>query len=171
MELEKLRRDLGSDTNKQTEISRDASERASEQRLLTLWWVVHQTAVMVLYGLMVFAGWKIREWTSGNWSLPLFFGILICAAVNGTMRTHLLFIVRFQRREIKRQIKWSAPWIRRCDWGFVALLLASAFVVAANHHAIAGLLGGVAIGYLVVSLVVEPATTKAAFSPRRRSGK
>ena len=170
-DLESLPRDLRSTTSKQAAVSLGASETASEQRLLTRWWVVHQTAVLALYGLMVFAGWKIKEWTSGDWSFLLFFGMLICAAVNGTMRIHLLFILRFHRKEINSQMRSSAPWIRGCDWGFVTLLLVSAFVVAADHNAIAGLLGGVAIGYLVVSLVVEPATTKAAFSSRRRSRK
>ena len=124
---------------------------------------------MVLYGLMGFALWKVKEWTSDPWSLLLFFGILSCAAVNGTLRAHLLFTARFNRKEMNRQMQRIFPWIRRCDWGFVTLLLAAAFAVAADHNAVAGLLGGVAIGYLVVFLVVEPTTARAAFSPQRRS--
>ena len=116
--------------------------KRTEDTLLTLWWVIHQTSVLVLYGLMIFVGWKIKEWTPGIWSLLLFFGILSCAALNGTLRTHLLFTARFNRKEMNQQMKRSASWIRRSDWSFFALPLASAFVVAVDQHAFAGLLAG-----------------------------
>ena len=119
-DLEQLRSGVRSDSKRQTATTRQYGEvRAPEQSLLTSWWVVHQTSVTVLYGLMGFALWKVKEWTSDPWSLLLFFGILSCAAVNGTLRAHLLFTARFNRKEMNRQMQRIFPWIRRCDWGFV----------------------------------------------------
>ena len=170
-DLQQLAREVTSVPAREKAAGRAPRGKKTEETLLTLWWVIHQTSVLVLYGLMVVVGWKIKEWTPGIWNLLLFFGILGCAALNGTLRTHLLFTARFNRKEMNQQMRRSAPWIRRGDWSFFVLLLASAFVVAVDQHAFAGLLAGIAIGYLVVFLVVEPATARAAFSSRRRSRK
>lgn len=162
-DLERLRDDRTKASKRTPSKVPNGDEKRTERNPLALWWTVHQTSVIALYGLMGLAAWKVKESNAGKWSVLLFFGILICGALNGTLRTHLLFTSRFNRRAMNRQLQGSFPWIRRCDWVFVSLLLAAAVAVSADHHVVAGLLAGVAIAYLVVFLVVEPATAGAAF--------
>jgi hypothetical protein len=114
---------------------------------------------------MVFALWKVQEWSSDAWTLLVFFGVFGCAAVNGTLRTHLLFTARFNPRVIKSETVRAAPWLRRVDGLFAVLLLVSAFALAFDHQLLAAFLAGIALGYVVVFLVAEPATTRALFSP------
>jgi hypothetical protein len=114
---------------------------------------------------MVFTLWKVQEWTLEVWTLLVFFGVFGCAAVNGTLRTHLLFTARFNPNFIHSELGRATPWLRRIDGLFAALLLLGAFAVAFDHQLLAAFLAGIAMGYVVVFLVVEPATTRALFSP------
>jgi len=166
-DLERIRTEMGSDLSEdETAVQRGQDESSSQPSLHSLWWVVHQILVLALYGSMVFALWKVQEWRSEAWTLLVFFGVFGCAAVNGTLRTHLLFTARFNPRVIDLEIGRAAPWLRRVDGLFAGLLLAGAFAVAFDHQLLAAFLAGIAMGYVVVFLVVEPATTRALFSPR-----
>ena len=44
-------------------------------------------------------------------------------------------------------------------------MLLGAFALAFDHQFLAAFLAGIAMGYVVVFLIVEPATTRARFSP------
>ncbi len=166
-DLERIRTEMGSDLSEdETAVQRSQDKSSSQPSLHSLWWVIHQVLVLALYGSMVFALWKVQEWSSEAWTLLVFFGVFGCAAVNGTLRTHLLFTARFNPRVIDLEIGRAAPWLRRVDGLFAGLLLAGAFAVAFDHQLLAAFLAGIAMGYVVVFLVVEPATTRALFSPR-----
>ncbi len=159
---------MGSDLSEdETAVQHSRVKSSPQPGLHSLWWVIHQVLVLALYGSMVWAMWQVKEWTSDVWMLLVFFGVFGCAAVNGTLRTHLLFTARFNSRVIHSEMARAAPWLRRVDWLFAALLLVSAFAVAFDHQLLAGFLAGIAMGYVVVFLVVEPATTRALFSPTK----
>ncbi len=168
-DLEQARTEMGSELSEdKTAVQHSRDKSSSQPSLHSLWWVLHQVLVLALYGSMVFALWKVQEWSSEAWTLLVFFGEFGCAAVNGTLRTHLLFTARFNPRVIHSEIGRAAPWLRRVDGLFAGLLLAGAFAVAFDHQLLAAFLAGIALGYVVVFLVVEPATTRALFSPRGR---
>jgi len=165
-DLERARTEMGSDLSEdETAVQREQDKPSSQPSLHSLWWVIHQILVLALYGSMVFTLWKVQEWTSEAWTLLVFFGVFGCAAVNGTLRTHLLFTARFNPAFIHSELGRAAPWLRRIDGLFAALLLAGAFAVAFDHQLLAAFLAGIAMGYVVVFLIVEPATTRARFSP------
>lgn len=128
------------------------------------WWVVHQTVVMVLYGLMVIVVWDMWDWTPGGWTLALLFGVLGCTVVNGTLRTHLLFTYRFNRPAIAAEIQRATPWLRRFDWLFVSLLMAVAVAISIERRILAGFLAAVSLGYGSVFLFVETATVRSVFA-------
>jgi serine/threonine-protein kinase len=95
-DLEQTRTEMGSDLSEdETAVQREQDKPSSQPSLHSFWWVIHQILVLALYGSMVFALWKVQEWTSEVWTLLVFFGVFGCAAVNGTLRTHLLFTARF----------------------------------------------------------------------------
>jgi len=157
---------MGSDLSEdETAVQQGHDQPSSQPSLNSLWWVIHQVLVLALYASMVFALWKIQGWTSEAWTLWVFFGVFGCAAVNGTLRTHLLFTARFNPTFIHSELGRAAPWLRRIDGLFAALLLPGAFAVAFDHPLLAAFLAGIAMGYVVVFLIVEPATTRARFSP------
>jgi len=166
--LEELRRGIQKGSSQQVSIPSNHSQ-PTQQRLSFYWWALHQTLVLLLYGLMIFSVWKVKEWVTGGWALLVFFGVFGCAAVNGTLRAHLLFSSRFNPGAIHAEMRRVSPWIRHIDWLFSALLLIAALAVSFDYHVVGGLLAAVAIGYVVVFLVVEPATARAVFSRQDRS--
>ena len=163
--LEELSRNIQEGSNQPVVMS-SLHSQPIQQSLSLFWWVLHQTLVLVLYGLMIFSVWKIKEWVLGGWALLVFFGVLGCVAVNGTLRTHLLFTSRFNPGAIQAEMRRVSPWIRHIDWLFSALLVMAALAVSFDHHVVGGLLAAVSIGYVAVFLVVEPATARAVFSGR-----
>jgi len=165
-DLKRARTEMGSDQSEgEPEVQQGQDRPSAQPSLHSLWWVIHQALVLALYGSMVFTLWKVQEWTSQAWTLLVFFGVFGCAAVNGTLRTHLLFTARFNSTFIHSELGRAAPWLRRIDGLFAALLLLGAFAVAFDHQLLAAFLAGIAMGYVVVFLIVEPATTRARFSP------
>ncbi len=165
-DLERARTEIKSDLSEEEPVFQHGRDKSSSQpNLHSFWWVIHQVLVLALYGSMVWALWQVKEWTSDVWTLLVFFGVFGCAAVNGTLRTHLLFTARFNSTFIHSELGRAAPWLRRIDGLFAALLLLGAFAVAFDHQLLAAFLAGIAMGYLVVFLIVEPATTRARFSP------
>ncbi len=165
-DLEQARTEMGSDLGEEERVFQDGRDKSSSPPSLhSFWWVIHQVLVLALYGSMVLALWQVKEWSSDVWTLMVFFGVFGCAAVNGTLRTHLLFTARFNATFIHSELGRAAPWLRRIDGLFVALLLLGAFALAFDHPLLAACLAGIAMGYVVVFLIVEPATTRARFSP------
>jgi len=132
-----------------------------------IWWVAHQTGVMVFYIFMVYPIWQVKEQVEGVPGLLIFLAVLACAAVNGTWRTHLLFTARFNRGALSTQLRRASRWIRWFDWGFAVSLLIAAVTISSHSHNMAGFLASVACGYPVVFLIVEPTTTQAAFALRK----
>ena len=167
-DLERARTEMGSDLSEDEAAAQRAPDRPSSQPTLhSLWWVIHQVLVLALYGSMVFTLWKVQGWTPQDWTLLVFFGVFGCAAVNGTLRTHLLFTARFNPAFIHSELGRAAPWLRRIDGLFAVLLLLGALAVSFDHPLLAAFLAGIAMGYVVVFLIVEPATTRARFSPKK----
>ena len=167
-DLERARTEMGSELSEdEVAVQRAQDHLSSQPTLHSLWWVIHQVLVLALYGSMVFTLWRVQGWTPQDWTLLVFFGVFGCAAVNGTLRTHLLFTARFNPTFIHSELGRAAPWLRRIDGLFAALLLAGAFAVAFDHPLLAAFLAGIAMGYVVVFLIVEPATTRARFSPKK----
>jgi serine/threonine protein kinase len=167
-DLERARTEIKSDLSEHKAGVQHSQDKSSSQpNLHSFWWVIHQVLVLALYGSMVLAMWQVKEWISGVWTLLVFFGVFGCAAVNGTLRTHLLFTAQFNATFIHSELDRTAPWLRRIDGLFTALLLLGAFALAFDHQFLAAFLAGIAMGYVVVFLIVEPATTRARFSPTK----
>ncbi len=57
----------------------------------------------------------------------------------------------------------ARPWIRLAEWLFLVLMFGGAAAVAPSHRAFSALLAGAGVALALVSAVVEPATTRAAF--------
>ena len=136
---------------------------------------MHQSAVILMYAVMVFTAWQLKESALQDPNSPLsflalFFLVLSCVVINGTIRIHLLFTARFNRSAIEAGLRLLNPWKRRVDGLFVLFLLFGGSLVMTKEHLLAGSLVAVAVSYTVVFLVVEPATERAVFNSGKTPG-
>ena len=135
----------------------------------TRWWRVHQVSIVAVYALMTGVAGVTAQWIHRDWSMALFFGCVAAAALNGTLRVHLLFTERHNRPAFRGELRRATAWMRGSDLLFGIGLLALAIPVARLHMPTAIVLAAVGAGSVIASIAVEPATTDAAF-PRRQSG-
>ena len=164
-------RDLDPERGRQSspagEAARGRDEPARRTRLSPVWWwQFHQRAAGVVYYAMLYPLWRVREWAPPPWGSAVFFAALAAVLVAANLRFHLSFTERFTPDELDLQQTRVAPWVRAADWLFAALLLAATALIADTHPAWASLTAAVGIVSAVTFLVIEPATTRAAFRHR-----
>ena len=127
------------------------------------WWEFHQAATAAAYWLMTWPAWIGREIIGGGMGRALFFATLIAVIVAANLRLHLWFTSRFYPAELRWARRREGPWIRAADWLFVASLAVTGVVVGEDRSPIAIVLLAVAVGATIAFLVIERATTRAAF--------
>lgn len=127
------------------------------------WWRAHQMIISGLYLAMLGPMWDARVWLGGRPGFFLFMAYVGCAALNTMLRGHLLFLDRYAPAELYGQTRRSRWWIRGSDALLASLLLLASVAAAADHERMAAFLAGIAIAVAITFLVVEPATTRAAF--------
>ena len=127
------------------------------------WWQFHQRAAGLVYYAMLYPLWNVRQWAAAPWGTAVFFAALGAVLVAGTLRFHLSFTQRFNPAQIDTQQTQVAAWVRAADWLFVILLLVAAALISSDHAAWASVIAGVGIISCLAFLIIEPATTRAAF--------
>jgi len=127
------------------------------------WWRAHQMIVGGLYLAMLWPMWDARQWLGGRPGYLLFMSYVAAAALNTMLRGHLLFTDRYTPAELYAQTRHTRWWIRSSDALLAALMLIASVVAAGDHERTAALLAGIAIACAITFIVVEPATTRAAF--------
>ena len=130
------------------------------------WWQFHQRAAGLVYYAMLYPLWRVREWAPAPWGSGVFFLALAAVLVAANLRFHLSFTERFTPVQLDLQQSQVAPWIRAADWVFVVLLLAATALLAEARPAWASVTAGVGVVSALTFLVIEPATTRAAFRHR-----
>jgi hypothetical protein len=127
------------------------------------WWQFHQAATTAAYLLLLIAVWHTRgNWTNPDLAMSLFLAGVVAVVVAGALRLHLWFASLNYEEEWAEQHRRTRLWIRLADLLFSIVLLASG-VAAIGAEAPAVLLVAAAASVAVSSVVVEPATTRAAF--------
>jgi eukaryotic-like serine/threonine-protein kinase len=131
------------------------------------WWKFHQATVALTYVLVLYPVWRARVWLPAPWGMLFLLSTLLFTAAAVSLRLHLLFMARFYVSDLAEQHAQTYLWIRLSDAGFATALLAGALGIGTEQPELAMLLVAVGTAAVVGSLVIEPATTRAAF---RRSG-
>jgi serine/threonine protein kinase len=127
------------------------------------WWQFHQGAVSAAYlALFVPIGFAWPRLTEPFGRL-LFFAALVPALAAVLLRLHLWFTARAHPETWSNEHRQSAAWIRRADLAFGAVLASGGFLVAGASVPVAAALLGGAVAVVVASVVIEPATRRAAF--------
>lgn len=127
------------------------------------WWRLHQATAMIVVGALVLGVWQVHHAVKQDWTLAILIAYCAIGAINGTLRAHLWFTTAFNPSDMPEQFRRSAPLLRGTDLVVVALLLASAAFVAHRDILLSSVIAAFGVGLAVTSLIVEPATRKAAF--------
>jgi hypothetical protein len=134
------------------------------------WWEFHQAMAALVYWLMTIPAWRARELIGGGSGRVFFIVTLVAVIVAANLRLHLWFTSRFYPSELRWARRRVGRWIRAADWIFVATLVAGGLVIGEDRSPLAILLIAVGIGAALAFLVIERATTRAAFLGRRSEG-
>ena len=126
------------------------------------WWQFHQAMLAGVHWAMVWPAWHVHGWI-GGWGLGFFFAVLASVIVAANLRLHLWFSSRVYPAELAGQRATLGRWITAAEVLFSLLMLAGGVTIARDHNAWGALFIGFGLGSAISLLVIEPATTRAAF--------
>ena len=127
------------------------------------WWQFHQAAACVAYAALMLPLWWAGALIVGKWGLWIFVAGLIATVTASVLRLHLLFAASSLPDEWRAQREQSHPWLRVAEFGLVAVLAGAGFGALQSHPALGATLVSAAVVVLLSFLLIEPATTRAAF--------
>ena len=127
------------------------------------WWQFHQATMSAVYALMVWLGWLTSNSIGGNVGNALFVATLAAAVVAVTLRLHLWFTSRVYPAELGWARSRARRWLISSDLMVSAALILGGGLVGDERQGLAVLDIAVGIGSASASLLVEPATARAAF--------
>jgi serine/threonine protein kinase len=143
-------------------VQRPASGREGGSVSALRWWRFHQFAAALAYWSMVWPMWAIHR-SLGRAGLFFFFATLAAVVVAGNLRLHLWFSSRVYPEDLAARRADVGRWIRCADIAFAALLIMAGIALPAERVTWAAVLIAFGIGAAVAFIVIEPATTRAAF--------
>jgi predicted Ser/Thr protein kinase len=129
---------------------------------VTLWWRRHQAIVIALYVLASIAAWFVKEWHHGL-SDATFLVIGVAATAGAIFRGHLMFTERMNSSAFQGEHRRARPIVVGVDLLIAVVVAVDGVVAAGGRPLAAAVILALAIGLALQSLIVEPATTAAAF--------
>jgi predicted Ser/Thr protein kinase len=127
------------------------------------WWRIHQVVVAMLYIVAATLAWQIKEWVETPVTVSIFLGLGATATIGGVLRGHLVFTDVMNRRRLHTERRRTRRAITLLDLLVAVLLFADAALVAGSGALPAVFALALAVGIALASIVLEPATTAAAF--------
>jgi serine/threonine-protein kinase len=137
-------------------------QQSGKRTAVAAWWRIHQTAVLALYFGASLGAWAMKEQWAGA-TTPLFLIVGIVATIAGVFRAHLLFTERVNAPGFDAERRRAQPVTLAADIVLALALIGDGAFGAAGSPVIALLSIALGIGIALVRLVIEPATTAAAF--------
>jgi len=128
-----------------------------------LWWRWHQVATLAVEAAMIVPVARLHALEGTDATLAVLLATIVTAVLNGTIRVHLLFTSAFNRSALAAQLERTRSTLQASSLAFAASLFAASLAGARRYTVAAGIMAAVAIGWAVVSLLVEPSTRRAAF--------
>ncbi|HSL21937.1 MAG TPA: serine/threonine-protein kinase [Vicinamibacterales bacterium] len=127
------------------------------------WWQFHQLAIAAFHSSMLVALWLVRDWFPAPWGNGVFYAGLASQTAAVTMRLHLWFSSRFDRDVLPVQRARVHRPLVLLDLVYQALLFATGLAAAIADAGAAPLFVVAGIASFLVLVLIEPATTHAAF--------
>jgi predicted Ser/Thr protein kinase len=142
-------------------------DRAAGPRSSVWWWQFHQLAIAALHASLLVGVWFARGWLDRPWRSLAFYGAIVAATSDVTMRLNLWFASRVHRRMLAGQRTRLMRALLAADATFALILCILGTAGAGAHDELAAVLVGGAIVSLLSLIVIEPATAGAAFDRSR----
>jgi serine/threonine protein kinase len=136
---------------------------AADPSLHTTWWRTHQLAIVGLDIAGAMLTWQIKEWIETPVTVAIFLALGAAATTAGVLRGHLVFTEWFNRAHLAQERQRTSSAIRLLDLLTAALLFVDAVIIAGVRALPSVFALSAALGIALASLVLEPATTAAAF--------
>jgi hypothetical protein len=129
----------------------------------TRWWRVHQLVVAALYIAAAVLAWQIKEWVETPLTVALFIVLGGVATVGTVLRGHLVFTDHMNRVQLTAERLRTRRGIVLIDFVLAAMLMLDAIATGGVRALPAVFALSLAVGVSLASVVLEPATTRAAF--------
>jgi predicted Ser/Thr protein kinase len=133
-----------------------------EPRPVLRWWRTHQVVVTGLYFVAAALAWWVKEWQPGI-ALAAFILVGVTATVAGVFRGHVFFTERVNRRAFPDERRRTDRVTLIADLLIGAALLVDAALLSADRPLPAVLTAALGVGIALARVIVEPATSTAAF--------
>ena len=127
------------------------------------WWRAHQIIVILVYVISCAVAWQIKDWGETPVTVGLFLALCAVSTICGVLRGHLVFTELMNRSHLAVERRRTSRALLLLDLLAAVLLLADGIIVAATRALPAVLTIALALGIALASIVLEPATTAAAF--------
>ena len=127
------------------------------------WWRVHQTVIIAIYIVGAILVWSIKDRIETPVTVSLFLAFCAAATVGGVLRGHLVFTEVMNRPHLTLERRRMGGAIMAVDLITSALLFADTAIIARVGALWAVFALALGLGITLASLVLEPATTAAAF--------
>jgi hypothetical protein len=145
-------------------VDRSAPAEQPTTRPLLWWWQFHQAMTTIAYVALLLPIWWATTWIGGATGLSIFLVALAAVLSAASLRLHLWFTVRWYPAERQTQERRGRPWIRAADLALAAAMLATVGLTMRAHSRIAALLVASTVVVVVSSTIIEPATSRAAWT-------
>jgi serine/threonine protein kinase len=129
----------------------------------SMWWRIHQIVVILLYATAAASAWQIKDWMETPLTVSLFLALGAGATIGGVLRGHLVFTDWMNRPHLAAEWRRTARARLLVDLLFASLLFVDAVLIAQVRALPAVFALSLALGIALAALVLEPATTRAAF--------
>jgi hypothetical protein len=143
------------------------SDAQSNARPRTGWWRTHQIVVAVLYVVAATDAWFIKERIETPVTVGIFLALSAAATIGPVLRGHLVFTERMNATHLTLERRRTSRATRLLDLATGGLLLADAAIIARVGALRAVFALALALGIVLASIVLEPATTAATFGDER----
>jgi predicted Ser/Thr protein kinase len=127
------------------------------------WWRVHQLTIAILYIVAATMAWQIKDWIETPVTVSIFLALGASATIGGVLRGHLVFTELMNRPHLGVERRRTSRGTHLLDAIVGILLFADGVILAGTRALPAVLTIALALGITLASVVLEPATTAAAF--------
>src|SRR5439155_268037 len=127
------------------------------------WWRVHQIVIAMLHIVAATLAWQIKEWIETPLTIAIFLALGAAATIAPVLRGHLVFTEVMNRPHLARERRRTGRATLLLDLVTGVLLFIDAGMIAGTRALPAVFALSLAIGIVMASIVLEPATTAAAF--------
>jgi protein kinase-like protein len=127
------------------------------------WWRTHQIVVSVVYLVVAVFAWQLKEWMETPLTVGIFLALGGLATVGAVLRGHLVFTERMNRTQLTTERRRARRAVVLLDRAIATLLAVDALLIAGVRALPAVFALSLAVGVILASGILEPATTRATF--------